>query len=156
MKSHATKAIQKRTWYGLYATVIIGPGFIHKAGLGSLLIPHPPMINWLLRQGLAEKERLVLSCTHEIGHLESVPLAALYTAANLAASFTTGTANFITLILVLIGTHAAWEIMSETFTITSGRQLYRKCYEKVSVIPRTVFWIVTGGLALMGWLIVIF
>jgi hypothetical protein len=92
----------------------------------------------------------------EIGHLESMPLAALYTAVNLAAGFATGTANFITLIFVLISTHAAWEIMSEIFTMSGGLQLYHKCYEGVSVIPRTVFWIVTGVLALMGWLIVIF
>ena len=33
-------------------TVIIAPGFLHRTGLGWFLIPHPPLINMLLRQGL--------------------------------------------------------------------------------------------------------
>jgi hypothetical protein len=49
--------IQVRTWYGVGGTVIIGPGFRHKSGIGNLIIPHPALVNWLLRLGLLEKLR---------------------------------------------------------------------------------------------------
>ena len=105
--------MQIQTWYGVKATVIIGPGFIHKTGLGGILIPHPPVINWLLRRGLAEKARFTLSFTHEYGHLQSVPLALLYALALLAVTFTTGSLSLLMIFAVLISTQAAWEIMSE-------------------------------------------
>ena len=55
--------------------VIIGPGFMHKSGVGRLIIPHPSVINWLLRLGLLENSRNALRVTHEFGHLQSAPLA---------------------------------------------------------------------------------
>lgn len=153
MKTKLTKTIKTRTWYGMGATVTIGSGFIHRAGLGGLLIPHPPVINWLLRQGLTEKARYTLCCTHEIGHLESLPLAVLYTAVNLAILFATGQVSLIKIILVLISAQAVWEIISELFTKTGSAQLYRKSYEGVRIIPRTIFWVSSIALTLMGWII---
>src|SRR4030067_962928 len=41
-----------RTWYGMNGTVVIGPGFRHSTGLGGLLLPHPPVVNQLLRHRL--------------------------------------------------------------------------------------------------------
>src|SRR4030065_1057315 len=41
-----------RTWYGMNGTVVIGPGFRHGAGLGGLLLTHPPVVNQLLRHTL--------------------------------------------------------------------------------------------------------
>ncbi len=155
MRTKKTETIQNRTWYGMNATVIIGPGFIHRAGWGRLLIPHPPLINWLLRRGLTENARYALSLTHEFGHLASVPLAAFYTAANLAAIFAVGQANLIKIVFILISTHAAWEIMSEIITIISDGQFYHKCYQRITIIPRIVFWIFTITLTLVGWIIVL-
>ena len=92
-------------------TVIIGPGFLHRTGLGWFLIPHPPLINWLLRQGLLKNSRNALRVTHEFGHLQTAPLALLYTAANYTAIITANRTDLSNLILVFIRTHAAWEIM---------------------------------------------
>ena len=36
-------------------TVVIGPGFRHSAGLGALLLPHPPVVNQLLSEALAAR-----------------------------------------------------------------------------------------------------
>ena len=136
-------------------TVIIGPGFLHRTGLGWFLIPHPPLINLLLRQGLHKNSRNALRVTHEFGHLQSAPLAVLYTALNYTAIITANRANLSNLILVFISTHAAWEIMSEIFTIMSDAQFYHKCYENVSIIPRALFWFSTIVLALSGWIILL-
>jgi ABC-type enterochelin transport system permease subunit len=136
-------------------TVIIGPGFLHRTGLGRLLIPHPPLINWLLRQGLLENSCNALRVTHEFGHLQSAPLAVLYTALNYTAIITANRATLSNLILVFISTHAAWEIMSEILTIVIDPQFYHKCYQRVSLVPRAIFWFSTIALTLMGWIILL-
>jgi hypothetical protein len=147
--------IKVRTWYGMGGTVIIGPGFLHRTGLGWFLIPHPPLVNWLLRQGLLKNFSNALRVTHEFGHLQTAPLALLYTAANYTAIITANRTDLSNLILVFISTHAAWEIMSEILTIMSDAQFYHKCYEKVSIIPRAIFWFSAIVLTLLGWIILL-
>ncbi len=155
MQTRKTKMLNIRTWYGVNATVVLGPGFLHRGGYGKLLIPHPPVINWLLRRGLVPTVRENLSFTHEFGHLQSAPAALIYTAANFAALLAAGKTTVLTVLLLLISTHAAYEIMAEVTTIRHDRQLYRHCYENVSKIPRTIFWFSMILLALMGWIIVL-
>ena len=150
-----SRRIKVRTWYGMDGTVVIGPGFLHRTGLGWFLIPHPPLINGLLRQGLLKNSRNALRVTHEFGHLQSAPLALLYTALNYTAIITANRANLSNLILVFISTHAAWEIMSEILTIVIDPQFYHKCYQEVSLVPRAIFWLSTISLTLIGWLIVL-
>ncbi len=58
-------------------------------------------------------------------------------------------------IVVFVSTHAAWEIISELFTITRDARFYHKCYEEVTIIPRTIFWFITAALTLIGWIIVL-
>ncbi len=136
-------------------TVIIGPGFLHRTGLGWFLIPHPPLVNWLLRQGLPKNSRNALRIVHEFCHLQSAPLAVLYTAANYTAIITANRGDLFNLILVFICTHAAWEIMSEILTIVIDPQFYHKCYQGVSLVPRAIFWLSTISLTLIGWIIVL-
>jgi ABC-type enterochelin transport system permease subunit len=139
----------------LNGTVIIGAGLMHKSGVGSLLIPHPAVVNWLLRLGLLENSATTLRINHEIGHLQSAPLAVLYTAMNYTAIVAANQVNLFNLILVFICTHAAWEIMSEILTIVIDPQFYHKCYQGVSLVPRVIFWFSTISLTLMGWIIVL-
>jgi len=151
MTTQKARTTKLRTWFGAKATITIGPGFIHKAGLGVFLIPHPPVINWMLRLGLREDRQYTLSCTHEFGHLQSAPLALPYTVLMLALTFVTGHASLLEIILVFISTHAAWEVISEILTITSDAQLYREYYQGITIIPRIVFWISMGILTIIGW-----
>lgn len=155
MQTSKTTTRTIRTWYGLTATVIIGPGFLHRGGYGKLVIPHPPVINWLLRRGLSQAVRENLSFTHEFGHLQSAPAALLYTAANFAALLAVGKTTVLTVMLLLISTHAAYEIMAEIITILHDRKLYRHCYQNVSIIGRAIFWFSMILMALMGWIIVL-
>ena len=156
MRKKEAKTVQRRMWFGMNATVTIGPGFIHNAGFSKILLPHPPVINWLLRQRLTDEAWHTLSFTHEFGHLQTVPLAVLYTGVMLALASVTGHTGFLEIVLVLISTHAAWEIVAEIYTITGNFLLYRKYYEKITVIPRIIFWILTGTLTVIGWFIILF
>ncbi|NIO05574.1 MAG: hypothetical protein GTN74_13485, partial [Proteobacteria bacterium] len=99
MKRGKTETIRRRTWFGMEGAVTIGSGLTHGAGLGGFVIPHPAVVNWLLRQGLADNARYTLTVTHEFGHLQSAPLALLYTGVLLAVTFATGHANLLRIVL---------------------------------------------------------
>ena len=150
-----SKRTKVRTWYGLNGTVIIGAGLMHKSGVGRLIIPHPAVVNWRLRRGLLENSAITLRINHEIGHLQSAPLAVLYTAMNYTAIVAANQVNLFNLILVFICTHAAGEIMSEIFTIVIDSQFYQKSYQGESQVTRVIFWFSTISLTLMGWIIVL-
>ncbi len=70
--------LMHRTWYGITATVNLQSRFVHKSGLGTLLVPHPAAVNWLLRRGLKMETAISLIIKHEFGHLQTVPFALLY------------------------------------------------------------------------------
>lgn len=153
MTDKKMKTVQRRTWFGIEGRVTIGPGFMHKAGLGGFAVPHPPVFNWLLRMGVPESSRHALTLTHEFGHLQTLPLMLLYTGVLLAVTFGAGQASFAGTILILIGSHAFWEMMAELYTVTRDLGFYRKSYERASRFPRIFFWIVTSALTVMGWLV---
>lgn len=141
----------QRIWYGLTATVVIGPGFRHDAGFGWFLIPHPPLANWLLRRGTGHAEGQTLSFMHEVGHFQTAPLALLLLGANMAAAGTAGRLTWAVGPLLLVSNHAAWEILAEMAAIVGNRPSYRRCYQGTSKLPRVVFWITAAALSLAGW-----
>jgi hypothetical protein len=100
MKSGRAETRQIRTWYGMSANITIGPGFVHRVGLGHIVIPHPPVVNFLLRQGLTEEARRTLTLVHEFSHVQSAPGVVLYAAAILSVAFAQGFASVLKTILM--------------------------------------------------------
>lgn len=149
METKSANIVQLQTWYGLNATIAIGPGFIHRAGWKHFLIPHPPIVNWLLRQGLPENEYDTLSLTHEFAHFQIAPLALPYTVGLIALAVGQDL-SWYSMLTVIISTHAVWEILAEMLTILHNRQFYRQCYKKISTVPRRIFWIAMGTLSFLG------
>ena len=142
--------LQRRTWYGITATVNLKSKFMHKAGFGNLLVPHPAAVNWLLRRGLKTKNAISLSIHHEFGHLQTVPFALLYAGILLSASIGEGTMSWLKILFLAVSTQAAWEIMSEFFTVFSDIEGYRACYDGVGKLPRIIFWLSSCLLAFAG------
>ena len=111
--------LKRRMWFGITATVNLKSKFMHKAGFGNLLLPHPAAVNWLLRQGLKTKNAISLSIHHEFGHLQTVPFALLYAGILLWVSIGEGTMSWLKILFLAVSTQAAWEIMSESFTLSA-------------------------------------
>ena len=155
LKTEISKKIQPRTWYGINATVIIGPSLFHTSGLGIFLIPHPSLVNWLLRQKMAASDRQTLTLVHEYKHLQSVPFILVYTLFFIALAFAAGHVGLIEIIILAVSSQATWEIVSEILTINNNIPMYHNAYVKVTIIPRIVFWFVICVLATTGWLIVL-
>ncbi len=142
-------------WYGLNATVIIGPGFMHRAGHGPFLIPHPPLVNCILRYGLEREAEYRLSVTHEFAHLKTTPFVIAYTLMVFFIAYAErDSLGWKTVVLLLLSTHAAWEIIAETVTILEDIKGYSNMYRDVPVGARLVFWVITSVLVLSGWYII--
>jgi len=150
-EEHADEIFKDRTWYGFEAVIEVRSGFWHKAGFGTFLIPHPPLVNWLLRRGLSRNENEKLSCIHEFGHLQTLPLYLTYTVILVSLLVNNGHDSIIELVLALISTHAFWEIISESYTILYSGQIYQLYYRNIAVLPRLLFWTIVTFFALSGW-----
>jgi hypothetical protein len=88
--------------------------------------------------------------SHEFAHFQSAPLALPYTVGLVALAAAKGH-SLMPLLIIVISTHAFWELLSEVLTILRDRQFYRRCYVGISSVPRRVFWISMSVLALLGW-----
>lgn len=81
MKTYLSNELKTevRTWYGATGRVELHGPFWHLAELWGIDIPHPPLINLLIRQGLPMATKRELSFIHELGHLEMLPISLLAT-----------------------------------------------------------------------------
>lgn len=149
------ETVRIRTWFGVKAVVEVGNGFWHKAGFGRFLIPHPPLVNWLLRLELPDAEKNRLGLTHEFGHFQTLPSYLIYTAFLIGLFFAKSQIDIAGLIFVFISTHAFWEILTELYTISCLGPLYKLYYRGISFLPRIIFWIVMITLTFLGWIVVL-
>lgn len=146
----------KRVWFGVTASVTIGPGFLHRAGVGGFVIPHPPAANWLLRLGLPDNLSRNISFAHEFAHFRTAPALFVYMLVLIVLLYTTGHTGMGEVLFLLISGQAAWEIMCEGLVILEGAAAYRKAYNGVTRIPRLLFWTTGGLLAAAGWVVVLY
>lgn len=142
--------LKHRTWYGITATVNIKSRFMHKSGFGTVLVPHPAAVNWLLRRGLKMENAISLIIKHEFGHLQTVPFALLYAGILLSVSIGEGAMSWFKILFLAVSTQAVWEMMSESFTLFSNIEGYRTCYDGVKILPRVTFWLLSFFAAFAG------
>ncbi len=149
------KIVRLKTWFALEAVVEEGTTFWHKAGFGRFLIPHPPLINWLLRLRLPIKAKNRAGLIHEFGHLQTFPFYLFYTMILIIILIDNGHKSLTELIITFISTHAVWEIFAEFYTIFHLGSIYKLYYKDISILPRLLFWIMMTALALSGWAILL-
>ena len=130
----------RRTWFGVTARVTIGPGFIHRAGIGRIAIPHPPAANWLLRQGMSGDLQRKLSFIHEFAHFQTAPVVLVCMIVLFSLSFLRNRHGFAEILIILAGIQALWEILSEGLMILESPEAYHTWYEGISLWPRIIFW----------------
>lgn len=144
--------LKKQTWFFLNAVVEIEPGRLHRAGFGNLLLPHPPLANCLLRRGLSKESYKILCTEHEMGHLQALPVEILYSSLLIILMIHNDNDDTLGWLWIVLSSFAAWEIFAEIHTIRRVSPTYQELYSDASLVPRTIFWIITLALVISGWL----
>lgn len=144
---------QYRTWYRMTATVSLRSERMHKTGFGIFVVSHPAAVNLLLRKGLPEAEGIALSLRHEFGHLQTLPLVLVYAGA--LAAMSADLTLWIRILVVLISSQAAWEMMAEFFTWAGEAEFYRSCYAEAGRLPRIIFWLLASLVTAGGTLLLV-
>jgi len=147
--------MKKRTWFFLNAVVEVEPGYLHRAGFGRFLLPHPPVVNWLLRRGLSRDAYKKLCSEHEMGHLQALPFEALYSAILILVMMSKDANDVVGWLWVIVSSFAAWEIFAEVHTIRYVQPGYHHLYRDISLVPRIIFWSVTLLLMFGGWVYIL-
>lgn len=141
---------QVRSWYGLPATIVVERGHWHLVRIGPVALPHPPLVNLLLRRGLPSDDRLRLSYWHEFGHLQTLPLALAHAVWLLRRRPARRVPRWQWFVIVLIAHEVAWELASESYVVIRAGCGYRRVYREHRNPLLAAFWVGTALLTLGG------
>lgn len=143
---------RKKIWYGLTADVTLGPRYLHRAGFDSVIFPHPPVANWLLRIGLPDEAKRRLVFAHEFAHFETAPAIVLYMGILFALIYSRGRFSLASIVMVIVSTLSAWEMLAEGLAVLKSPADYRQSYNSLPQLPRIFFWLIGTVLAVVGWI----
>ncbi len=139
-----------RTWYGSTGRIELHGRFWHLAGLGKVEIPHPPVVNLLIRHGLPAESQRELSFLHEFGHLQTLPPAILATFLLLKRAKQTGRLKWSQAVWLWAEHHALWEMMAEGYVMWRLGKQYNRLYRGRLHAGLALFWLGTIALVVRG------
>ena len=140
-----------RAWYGLTAEIEVENEFWHRVRVGQVSLPHPPVVNLILRRGLPREDRLRLSFRHEFGHLQTLPVALAHAALLLLAGRWRGRGirgTLAALGMAWVAHETAWELFSEAYVALIAPADYRRTYRAhPNRVGQALFW---GGVTALA------
>ncbi len=143
-----------RSWYGLPVEIVIEGDYWHWVKAGPVPLPHPPVVNLIVRHGLPRDARLRLSYAHEMGHIQTLPLALMHLAwvwqhrpRGQGVSLWRRLAWLAGLAVVH---QSAWELAAETYVLAQNPAEYTRSYQEARGNPAPWFWALMALLALVG------
>ena len=143
-----TKAIKNptevHTWYGARGRVELHDPLWHIAGIWGLDLPHPPLVNLLIRKGLPREAKLELSFHHEFGHLQMLPFSLLGTVVLLHRSWRAGRLSWNRLPWLWAKHHAFWEMLAESYVMGAIGPRYKALYGNRLHRGLLIFWLGTA------------
>lgn len=139
-----------RAWYGLTGEIEVEHELWHLVRIGGVPLPHPPVVNLILRRGLPRAVRLRLSFLHEFGHFQTFPLALAHVLLLVAARTVRGLPclTWAEVAALAVAHEAVWELASEAYVVAHDGAAYREAYRRVPNPMVPAFWAAMGGLGL--------
>ena len=141
-----------RTWYGMPAEILVGRTWHWVKALGVPL-PHPGLVDIHLRRSIPRREAEQLTYWHELGHLETMPLALLH----LWTLWRTGrkrrnVPRTLKFLIGLLAWLAGWELTAEFYVMARAGPEYARLYRRTRTpLPLDVlFWVGMGLLTFVG------
>jgi hypothetical protein len=145
-----------RSWYGLRGEIDVEHQLYHLVKVGPIPLPHPPLVNLLLRRGLPRDLRLKLSFLHELGHLQTLPIVVIHLLALLRLEKRRrrkGRSTPKSILGLLLAHEAVWELASEVYALFKSGKEYLDAYKRYpNKLGHLLFWggmITTGSLFTM-------
>lgn len=146
-----------RSWYGVAAEIAVENNLWHLVRVAGVALPHPPLVNLVLRRGLPRPERLYLSFLHEFGHLQTLPVAVLHLLWLVKNNRWRGWCETLAMLAAAAVTHeAVWELASETYVIGKTGPEYGRIYRRhPNWVGQIAFWgsMVAAAVFLTRWLV---
>ena len=144
-----TLPFRVRAWYGLPAEISVGRVW-HWVKAGGVPLLHPGLVDLHLRRGLPRQARDQLTYWHELGHLETLPLALLHGLALwLTGRRRQDTPWTLRLLIGLTTWLAGWELFAEFYTVGRAGPEYARLYRKAHPpLPLVLFF--WGGMGLLS------
>ena len=145
-----------RSWYGLPVEIVIEGDYWHWVKAGPVPLPHPPVVNLIVRHGLPRDARLRLSYFHEMGHIQTLPLALVHMAwvwKHRRGRNSMSWGRRIVWFGLFIAVHqAAWELAAESYVFVHNPGEYKQLYKETRGHPAKIFWLLMSLLAVLGTL----
>jgi hypothetical protein len=139
-----------RTWYGLLVKITVTESNFHRVAVPGLVLPHPGMVNLIVRQGLPLDLRLALTSRHELGHLQTLPVPLLHLLLILWPRRGKPHGTFWLRNLVALLTHQAlWEVAAEGYVVATDRRAYRVPRPSLARVICSDFW---AGMAAISFI----
>ncbi len=135
------------TWYGLPGRAVADLDGRHLVRVGPFVLPHPGVVNSFLRDAREPRASVDLAALHEQGHLETLPLIALLSAAVWRSRRRRTPRSPVRIAEDLVLLHVVWEGLAEAWVIGRSGATYRW-----PAAARAVsFWLAVTGASL--WLV---
>ncbi len=129
-----------RAWYGLPGEIVIEGDSWHLVKMGPVPLPHPPLVNRLIRRGLPHLQTLPIALAHAAWQWRRRPDLARESSVSRALRFA----------VVLIAHEAAWELAAESYGAVRTGPEYRRLYRERRNPFLAAFWVGMAGLTLVG------
>ena len=140
--------LQTTTWYNLPVEITVSSANVHRVAVPGLVIPHPGLVNLIVRQGLPNDVRLELTARHELGHLQTLPVPLLHLALLLWPRRGRPAGSWLVRSLVALLTHqAAWEVAAEGYVVVTDRRALHAPRPKWARLLYALFW---GGMSALA------
>lgn len=144
-----------RAWYGLPGDIEVENELWHLVRVAGMSLPHPPLVNLVLRRGLPRADRLRLSYLHEFGHFQTLPLALAHGLGLLWITRKTRRSLLGWLAWsagAVAANEAVWELLSEGYVVARDPAGYRKAYRQTHGPVVAAFWAIMGALGIgVSW-----
>ena len=141
------RAIDFVTWYGLPGRAVADLDGRHLVRVGPFALPHPGVVNCFLRDAGEPRAAVDLAALHEQGHVETLPLVALLSAAVWRSRRRRTRQSPARIAADLVMLHVVWEGLAETWVIGRSGATYRW----PAASRAASFWLAVAGAGL--WLV---
>ncbi len=132
---------QEETWYHLPAEIRVTEAHLHRVRVAGVSLPHPGLVNWIVRRGLPLQTRLELTALHEFGHLQTLPVPLLHVV--ILAWPRRGHSPYPLWSRLLVGLFShqvAWEVAAESYVAARDARAYRAARPPRDKALYVLFW----------------